>query len=117
MDEIPYGGVGTQGTTRNPGTLPAAPPTTDAGSTQELAQLILMGMQHDIDARIDWRLQGQQPRKQGVTGHELGLILGSIGMGIPLTAIAGAAAGLPGIIIVWIGLILINVAWAARRQA
>jgi hypothetical protein len=75
-----------------------------------------MEMQRDIDARIDWSLQQRQPARRGtITGMELGLILGSIGTAIPITAIAAAAAGLAGIIIVWLGLVIINVAWSMRR--
>jgi hypothetical protein len=84
-------------------------------STQELAQLIAMEMQRDIDARIDWSLQQRQPAHRDITSNELGLILGSIGIAIPLTAIAAALVGLPGILIVWLGLAIINVAWAMRR--
>jgi hypothetical protein len=42
------------------------------------------------------------------------VILGSIGIAVPLTAIAGATAGLPGIIAICLMLIIINVVWATR---
>ena len=96
--------------------FPAQPPAgTDPGATQQLAQQILLGMQRDIEAQIDWRLQQASPRGPRLGTLEVGLILGSIGIGVPLTAIAGAAAGLPGLAIVWVAIVLINVAWAARR--
>ena len=41
--------------------------------------------------------------------------LGSIGLGVPLTAIAAASAGLAGILVIWIALALINVVWTQRR--
>lgn len=98
------------GSTALPTTLPAG-----ADAIQQLAQQILLGMQRDIEAQIDWKLQRHTPGGARVGSLEVGLILGSIGIGVPLTAIAGAAAGLPGLAIVWIALVLINVAWAARR--
>jgi len=38
----------------------------------------------------------------------------SLGTGIPITAIAGALGGLPGILIVWIGIVALNVAYSRR---
>jgi hypothetical protein len=98
-----------------PGASTAATPYVGAGSNHELAGLIAMELQRDIDARIDWSLQQRQPARHSINGMELGLILGSVGIAVPLTAIAGSAAGLPGILIVWLGLVLINVAWSIRR--
>lgn len=83
----------------------------------EIAQRILVGMQQGIDAQIDWRLRGGKPDRAKISGEELGLILGSLGLGVPLTALAGAFAGLPAIAVIWIGLVLINIAWAMRRGA
>ena len=37
--------------------------------------------------------------------------------GSTLTALAGAFAGQPAIAVIWIGLVLINMAWAVRRGA
>jgi hypothetical protein len=51
------------------------------------------------------------------TGLTLAVV--SIGCGIPLTAIAGGITGIPGILIVWVGIVLVNMAYAlqqARRQ-
>ena len=39
-------------------------------------------------------------------------MLGSLGIGVPLTLFAGVFGGLPGIVVVWVGLVLINVAWS-----
>jgi len=84
-------------------------------TSDELAQKILMGMQQGIEAQIDWRLQKTKSGHGKIAGEEVGLILGSIGIGVPLTAIAAAGAGFPAILVVWIGLVLINLAWAVRR--
>lgn len=40
----------------------------------------------------------------------------SLGVAIPLTAIAAGVSGLPGLVIVWIGLVLLNVAFGASRR-
>ena len=110
MNEFTY--AGTQaGTSDDVNRLLATQPAV----TDELAQKILMGMQHDIEAQIDWRLQQRGASRKRLDSQETGLILGSIGIGVPLTAIAGALTGLAGIVVVWIALTLINVAWAARR--
>jgi hypothetical protein len=86
-----------------------------AVSSQELAQQILMGMQRDIEAQIDWRLQQRQRKSGRLDGSEIAVILGSAVFGIPLTAIAGDSAGLAGIVVIWVSLVLLNVAWAVRR--
>jgi hypothetical protein len=112
VNELSYGQQ-TQQPVGDPGQPLAAYPA-DNVAAQEMAQLILTGMQRDIESQIDWRLQHKTGRRE-VSGNELGLILGTIGIGVPLTAIAGAMAGLAGIAVVWIGLLLINAAWAARR--
>jgi hypothetical protein len=93
-----------------------APQVGGYGQTEdEIAQRILVGMQQGIDAQIDWRLKGGKTGHAKISGEELGLILGSLGLGVPLTALAGAFAGLPAIAVIWIGLVLINLAWAVRR--
>jgi hypothetical protein len=47
----------------------------------------------------------------------LGMALGSLGIGVPLTAIAGGITGLPGIVTAWAGIAVVNVAyaWGQRR--
>ncbi|MCE1175235.1 MAG: hypothetical protein LWW77_11600 [Propionibacteriales bacterium] len=47
----------------------------------------------------------------------LALAISSLGIGIPLSAIASSTAGLPGLIVAWIGIVGVNVAfaWAQRR--
>jgi hypothetical protein len=98
-----------------PGTV-AAPTPGDDAATERMAQLILMGMQRDIETQIDWRLQQQATTKRRpISNEEIGVILGSMGIAIPLTAIAAASSGFAGILVVWIGLVLINLAWSQRH--
>jgi hypothetical protein len=85
-------------------------------STEDLSQRILMGMQRDIEAQIDWRLRQNAPSKpRTIEPNEIGVILGTIGIGVPLTAIAAASAGIAGIVVIWLALVLINIAWSLRR--
>lgn len=45
------------------------------------------------------------------------LAMMSLGLGIPLTAIASGTAGLPGLLVVWVGIVLVNAVYAwSRRQ-
>ena len=91
----------------------AAPAQADA-----LARGFLAQVQRDIDEQVDLRVQQQmaafKPSKRAAQDQKE-LMLGSLGIGVPLTLFAGIFGGIPGIIVVWIGLVLINVAWAQRR--
>ena len=46
----------------------------------------------------------------------LALAITSLGVGIPLTAIASAQAGLPGLIVAWVGIVGVNAAYATSRR-
>jgi hypothetical protein len=51
------------------------------------------------------------PARQAGTGPQLALAIVSLGVGIPLTAIAANAGGLNpliGILVVWLGIVLVN---------
>lgn len=50
------------------------------------------------------------PRPQGGGRSSALIVLGSMGMGIPLTAIAAAEAGAAGLLLAWGGIIAINFA-------
>jgi hypothetical protein len=43
--------------------------------------------------------------------------LGSLGIGIPLTAIAADNAGGPGLLLAWAGIVCVNVAYALSRRS
>ena len=84
----------------------------------------------EIDARVDVRLAQQQvvqpptPGRRGHSGSPMALAIGSMALGIPISAIAVAAgphpAGFMGLLVVWIAITAINVAYnvsyAARSQ-
>ena len=78
----------------------------------------------EIDARVDARLavarqvpqQAERPPKRI---PEVAMVAITLGLGIPLSAIAVAAgthpAGTWGLIVVWIAIAAINIAYAVRR--
>ena len=53
--------------------------------------------------------------EHGARAPMIPLALGSLGIAIPLMAIAGGIAGLAGIIAVCIAIVFVNVLWTARR--
>lgn len=72
-----------------------------------------------IDARVDARMTRPDAPKptRPIDGGALGLALGSIGLGIPLTAIATAFGDTKLIValVIWIAIASINVAYNRRR--
>ncbi len=71
------------------------------------AEALLARLEKRLDVLVEKRLR-QRRRKPSLAWFTITLIFG-----IPLTATAGAVAGLTGILVVWAALILINW-WAAR---
>jgi hypothetical protein len=71
-------------------------------------------IERTIEARVDARLE-----RTDVDDHDsrnaIGVALGSLGIGIPLTGAAGGTTGLAGIIVVWIGIVLVNYAYFLGR--
>lgn len=67
-----------------------------------------------VDARIDERLK-DYPKARRDDGA-LPLAICSLIFGIPLTAIAAGTVGLVGLIVCWVGIAAVNVAYAARGR-
>ncbi|HLU70783.1 MAG TPA: hypothetical protein VKZ82_01270 [Nonomuraea sp.] len=68
-----------------------------------------------IAARVEaeLRLRGVEAKRKNDGPRSIAPItLGSMGLGIPLTAIAASQAGTVGLIIVWVSIVLINIAAA-----
>ncbi|WP_433379952.1 hypothetical protein [Streptosporangium sp. CA-115845] len=59
-------------------------------------------------------VRGARPRKTG--NSSISIALGSMGIGIPLTAIAASEAGSAGLLLAWGGIVAINVAHALGRR-
>lgn len=66
-----------------------------------------------VDSRVAERLE--QPRGKDDAGNsQFVLALGSLGLAIPLSAIAGGIGDLPGLIVAWAGIVGVNGAHALR---
>ncbi len=57
---------------------------------------------------------GLTPARRSRSG--LTLAITSLGVGIPLTAIAVSEAGLPGLIVAWVGIVGVNAAYASNHR-
>ena len=68
-----------------------------------------------IDARVDARV-AEDTSDTGYDYGAIGVALGSVGMGIPLTAVAGSEAGLFGVLVTWVGIVLVNVVYSRTNR-
>lgn len=79
----------------------------------EVIDSFLDRVETSLDARIDQRLTIQSRRGRGRTSSRANnltaRIAASLGLGIPLTAISGGIGEVPGIIAVWIGIVVLNI--------
>jgi hypothetical protein len=73
----------------------------------------------EIDARVDARL-AQASARSAPAPKQLSLIpvvaLGSLALGIPISAIAAGQAGFWGLVVVWIAIAAINIGYAMRLR-
>lgn len=69
-------------------------------------------VQRRVDAELDRRREGEESG----AGSSFVVALASLGTGIPITAIAGGIAELPGIITAWLGIVGVNAAVAVSRR-
>src|SRR5262245_17886763 len=67
-----------------------------------------------LEAEIEQRAR-ELARKREPDGVNIPLALGSLGISIPLIAIAGSQAGLAGIIAVCVAIVLVNLFWATKQ--
>jgi hypothetical protein len=72
----------------------------------------------EIDRRASQKAAQQRPRSPGPHhgAPMIPLALGSLGLAIPLMGIAGGTAGFPGVLVVCIAIVLVNLLWAAPRR-
>jgi hypothetical protein len=59
--------------------------------------------------------QGRETSEQADRKQRTTVAITSLALAIPLSAIAGGIAGLVGILVVWVGIVLVNMAVAMRR--
>jgi hypothetical protein len=73
----------------------------------------------EIDARVDARL-AQATARPALTSKQLNMLpvmaLGSIALGIPISAIAAGTTGFWGLLVVWIAIAAINIGYAMRLR-
>jgi hypothetical protein len=67
-----------------------------------------------IEARVDKRHRGKAARRDKEHHAITPLVLGSLGLAIPLLAVAGSAAGALGVAMVCVAIVLVNIL-ALRR--
>lgn len=127
MNEVSYGEPRPDAVQDLSRTL-ATQQTAGTASTDMLAQQFLARVQRDIDEQVDLRVQQQldariqqhlanwKPSSRRSADQDKEVLLGSLGIAIPLTAIAAfSSAGLLGVVIIWVGIVLVNVAWSQRN--
>ena len=78
-------------------------------------------MERAIAQRVDAQLAERRHQREQVDSRDskqLALGIVSLGCGIPITAIAGGITDLPGIIVAWSGIAVVNIAYAlgGRRR-
>ena len=66
-----------------------------------------------IEKRLEERERMPAKRERGKGTFELAVV--SMIFGIPLTGIAAGVAGLAGLMVAWIGIVLVNLVFAYRR--
>ena len=83
---------------------------------QELEPQLVDRFADRIEKEIERRAQelAVRERRPPHNAPMIPLALGSLGISIPLIAIAGGIAGLPGIIAVCIAIVLVNLLWTVR---
>ena len=66
-----------------------------------------------IDERVDERLAKTAPGDGG--RGQIGLAVVSLLFAIPLTGIGAGTTGLAGLLVVWVGIVLVNLAYTLKR--
>lgn len=91
----------------------------------ELIDAFIGRIERRIDERVESRLRGRMPvapgrrGRHGQTQNLTGRLAATLGLGIPLTAIAGGVAHADGVVAVWFGMVALNVfyTWAELRSS
>jgi hypothetical protein len=86
----------------------------------EVIDAFLDRVESSLDARIDERMSRRGGRSRFVAEdrakHFTGRIAASLGIGIPLTAIAGGIANVPGVLAVWIAIVVLNIYYTEAEK-
>lgn len=88
-----------------------------------LVDSFLEKLDHELTARVRAEVANQHlPQQQGAPekakpdNSHIPVALGSLGLAIPLTAIASSNAGNVGLFLAWSSIVIINVAYALGRR-
>lgn len=83
---------------------------------QELEPQVIEGFLERVGKAIDERVDERLARLPGDGGRgQFGLAVVSLLFGIPLTGIGAGTTGLAGLVVVWLGIVLVNLAYALKR--
>lgn len=93
--------------------LTTGQPLTPEQQDQMLTNFLIQ-IEREIDARVDARLSETVRGRKGRAAVRTGTIAASLGLAIPLIAIAGGITGLIGIILVLAVVVFINLADALK---
>ena len=83
----------------------------------ELVDRFVDRLEKEMDRRIDERLAERRYARHAPApwGSPTPMALGSLALAIPLLGIAGGTAGLGGVLLVCLAIVLVNAMWAYRR--
>ena len=81
----------------------------------ELEPQIIESFVERIERRLAERRTAKPADRRGESGRAFALAIVSLVMAIPLSAIAAEKSGLTGLLIVWIGIVLVNLFYSRRH--
>lgn len=92
----------------------------ESGAAMEPALVDSMARKIEATVRRRYEAEVAERKRSEVAatsgqGARVAVAIVSLVMGIPLTAIAGSLAGFPGILLIWVGIVAVNMALAMRR--
>jgi hypothetical protein len=82
----------------------------------EIVEAFLERVGKAIDARVDERVAEYEADDEVDWSGAIGVAIGSIALGIPVTAVAGSYGGVPGIVVAWIGIVVVNIAYGRTSR-
>jgi hypothetical protein len=82
---------------------------------QELEPEIIDSFVERIERRLKDLEASRRPVRRDSSDKTFALAIVSLAVAIPLTAIGVTQAGLVGLVIVWLGIVLVNLAYSQRR--
>jgi hypothetical protein len=81
----------------------------------ELEPQIIDSFVERIERRLAERRPAKPARRQGGSDRAFALAVLSLILAIPLSGIAAEKSGLTGLLVVWIGIVLVNLFYSARQ--